>query len=126
MTSQIQSADQRYFERLAQGVFEIPKCDDCSKFHFYPRVICPHCGSEQLRWVIPTGNGKIYSTTTVRRSEGDYNVCLIQLDEGPRMMSRVDGVSPDQVQIGRKVRAKILTQDAGPLLVFVMRDDNES
>lgn len=62
----------------------------------------------------------------MRRSEGDYNVCLIQLDEGPRMMSRVDGVSPDQVQIGRKVRAKILTQDAGPLLVFVMRDDNES
>lgn len=126
MIPSVRSADQRYFEQLAEGVFEIPKCDDCNKFHFYPRVLCPHCGSEKLRWVAPTGHGTIYSTTTVRRSEGDYNVCLIQLDEGPRMMSRVEGVSTDHVKIGQKVRAKILKQDAGPLLVFVMRENNAS
>ena len=121
----VQSADQRYFEHLGKGVFEIPKCEACGQLHFYPRVICPHCGSDQLCWVAPTGRGTIYSTTTVRRTEGDYNVCLVQLEEGPRLMSRVDGIASDQVRIGQKVQAHVVQQETGPLLVFVTRDENE-
>lgn len=125
MTLQVQSADHRYFDYLSQNIFEIPKCEDCGKFHFFPRVICPHCGSENLRWTAPTGFGTVYSTTTVRRQEGDYNVSLIELDEGPRLMSRVEGMAPDDVCIGLKVRTHILQQETGPLLVFVVRENFE-
>ena len=123
--SQVQSVDHRYFEFLSQNVFEIPRCEDCGKFHFFPRVICPHCGSENLRWTAPSGFGTVYSTTTVRRQEGDYNVSLIELDEGPRLMSRVEGMAPDDVCIGLKVRTHILQQETGPLLVFVVRENFE-
>lgn len=123
--SQVQSVDHRYFEFLSQNVFEIPRCEDCGKFHFFPRVICPHCGSENLRWTAPSGFGTVYSTTTVRRQEGDYNVSLIELDEGPRLMSRVEGIPPDDVCIGMKVRTHILQQETGPLLVFVVRENVE-
>ena len=118
----VQACDKRYFDALAQGRFEIPQCRDCGKFHFYPRVCCPHCGSQTLEWVAPSGAGTVYSVTIVRAREGaDYTVVLIDLDEGPRMMSRVVEVPVEEVRIGMKVHARIDVIDEGPLLVFVAK-----
>ena len=102
--------EQTYKDKLAQGAFEIQKCAGCGQHVFYPRVVCPHCGAEKLGWVKASGSGTVYSTTVVRRKPeagGDYNVALIDLAEGPRMMSRVVGVEPTAVKIGMKVRARI-------------------
>jgi uncharacterized OB-fold protein len=99
-----------YKQKLAQGHFEIQKCAACAKHVFYPRVVCPHCGADKLGWVVANGSGTVYSTTVVRRKPeagGDYNVALVDLAEGPRMMSRVVGVEPTAVKIGMKVRARI-------------------
>lgn len=62
--------------------------------------------------------GTVYSTTTVRGRKGTYNVCLVDLDEDVRLMSRVVGIESGQVKIGDRVRAKIVTDDERPLLVF--------
>ena len=102
--------EQTYKDKLAQGAFEIQKCAACGKHVFYPRVVCPHCGADKLGWVAASGAGVVYSTTVVRRKPeagGDYNVALVDLAEGPRMMSRVVGVEPAAVKIGMKVRARI-------------------
>jgi uncharacterized OB-fold protein len=87
--------DARYFSALARGVFEIPRCEDCGRWHFYPRVCCPYCHSEALVWESPSGRGTVYSTTTVRKPGGDYCVCLVDLDEGPRLMSTVVDLQAD-------------------------------
>jgi uncharacterized OB-fold protein len=102
--------EKRYLDALAAGRFEIQKCAACSRHVFYPRVLCPHCGSAELAWVAPSGRGTVYSTTVVRRKSadgGDYNVCLVDLAEGVRMMSRVAGVTPQDVKIGMSVKARI-------------------
>ena len=102
--------EKQYLDKLAAGRFEIQRCAGCGKHVFYPRVLCPHCGGERLDWVAPSGRGTVYSTTIVRRKPadgGDYNVCLVDLAEGPRMMSRVASVAPDQVKIGMVVQARI-------------------
>ena len=102
--------EKRFFEVLAGGRFEIQRCAACAKHVFYPRVVCPHCGSDRLAWVAPSGRGTVYSTTVVRRKPadgGDYNVCLVDLAEGVRLMSRVVSVPPEAVQIGMPVRARI-------------------
>lgn len=107
-----------YRDKLAQGRFEIQKCAGCGLHVFYPRVVCPHCGSSKLDWVSPSGRGTVYSTTVVRRKPadgGDYNVALIDLEEGVRMMSRVVESAPDQVKIGQRVKSRI----AGGLVEFV-------
>lgn len=99
-----------YLDKLAQGRFEIQKCAACGRHVFYPRVLCPHCGASQLDWVKPSGNGTVYSSTVVRRKPadgGDYNVALIDLEEGVRMMSRVVGCAPEQVKIGQRVKSRI-------------------
>jgi uncharacterized OB-fold protein len=56
-----------YRDKLAQGSFEIQRCSGCAKHVFYPRVLCPHCGSGRLEWTAPSGRGTVYSTTVVRR-----------------------------------------------------------
>ncbi len=102
--------EKRYLDALAAGRFEIQKCGACARHVFYPRVVCPHCGAGDLAWVAPSGQGTVYSTTVVRRKPadgGDYNVCLVDLAEGVRMMSRVVSVPPESVQIGMRVKARI-------------------
>lgn len=102
--------EKRYLDALKEGRFEIQKCAACARHVFYPRVLCPHCGADRLDWVAPSSRGAVYSTTVVRRKPadgGDYNVCLVDLDEGVRMMSRVVGIPPAEVHIGMSVKARI-------------------
>ena len=58
--------EQTYFEALRAGRFQIQKCAACGKHVFYPRVLCPHCGSNRVEWVTPSGRGSVYSTSLVR------------------------------------------------------------
>ena len=112
-----------YKDKLAQGRFEIQKCAGCGKHVFYPRVLCPNCGADKLGWVAASGAGTIYSTTVVRRKPeagGDYNVVLVDLAEGPRMMSRVAGIEPAAVKIGMKVQARIAKDGEAPIVEFTV------
>ncbi len=108
-----------YQRNLAAGQFLIQLCGACDKHIFYPRLLCPHCGSSDLAWVGASGEGTVYSTTVTRRrveSGGDFNVAIIELKEGPRLMSRVEGIAPDRVKIGMTVKARI-AGDKGELFV---------
>ncbi|MEX0729622.1 MAG: OB-fold domain-containing protein [Aquisalimonadaceae bacterium] len=114
-------AEAFYLNLLRQGQFRIQSCGACKRHVFFPRQLCPHCGSRALEWVTPRGTGSVYSATVVSRKPaagGDYCVCLVDLDENVRLMSRVDGIDPEAVAIGMRVRARIVTEDDRPLLVF--------
>lgn len=116
-----------FAEALAQGRFTIQRCQECRAHLFYPRVLCPHCSSARLDWITPSGLGTVYSYTVVRkRAEhgGDYNVALIDLDEGPRMMSRVEGLAADAVRIGMRVKVDFAKQADGKNLI-VFRPTND-
>jgi uncharacterized protein len=111
-----------YRDNLAAGKFAIQICDACGdKAVFPPRAICPACGGTALHWQDAGGAGTVYATTVVRdrpENGGDRNIALIDLAEGARLMSRVEGMPPEQVRIGMAVTARIAKTDAGPLLVF--------
>ncbi len=120
-----EGAEARYQAQLNEGRFLIQRCNECDKYVFYPRVVCQHCGGASLAWVEPKGTGAVYSTTTVRRKAeagGDYDVSLIELDEGVRMMSRVEGVAPAEVKIGMRVRAKVVDDKGAGLVVFTAEE----
>lgn len=110
----------RYQATLAEGRFEIQRCGHCGAAQFYPRVVCTRCGSTELGWFAPSGRGTVYSTTVVRRKAadgGDYNVALVDLAEGPRMMSQVVDVAPAAVRIGMPVTARVEAGEV-PRVVF--------
>ena len=100
---------------LAEGKFLIQQCNDCGQHIYFPREVCPHCGSDAAH------RGTVYAVTTVRRKPadgGDYNVSLVDLDEGPRLMSRVDNLKPDAVKIGQRVSARVVVADGKGVVVF--------
>lgn len=73
-----------------------------------------------LTWHAASGKGEIHTTTTVRRRPekgGDYNVCMIELSEGVRMMSRVDDIDPADVQIGMAITAFVGDIDGTPAVL---------
>ncbi len=105
---------------LSEGRFMLQRCRTSGAFIHPPRVAEPRTGDTDLEWVEASGAGVVHSTTVMRRRDPaqDYNVALIDLAEGPRMMSRVVNVSPDQVRIGQDVKARIIEEDGRPLVVF--------
>lgn len=106
---------------LAQGRFMIQRSPATGGHVFYPRVAEPGTGAQDLEWVEATGAGTVHAVTVVRRKDpaDNYNVVLVDLAEGPRLMSRVDGITCDEVKIGMAVRASIVSQGDAPLLVFL-------
>jgi uncharacterized OB-fold protein len=111
----------RHAAALDGGQFLIQRCRPCGKYIYFPREVCPHCGSDALDLVSPRGTGTVYAVTTVRRKTeegGDYNVSLIDLDEGVRLMSRVDLAAPQAVQIGQRVQARVSVSGGKGLVVF--------
>ena len=114
--------DAVFAAKLAEGVFEIQKCGSCGTHVFHPRVICPTCGSADLGWVAPSGRGTVHARTIVRRKPekgGDYNVVLVDLEEGVRMMARVDGIDNDSLAAGLMVTASVGEGAGGePAVVF--------
>lgn len=113
--------DARYAAFLSEGRFRLQHCGGCERHVFYPRVLCPHCGSEALTWVDASGRGTVYATTVVRKRPeegGPHNLCLVDLEEGVRLASRVEGLAPEKVAIGMAVKARIVRQGEDAVVVF--------
>jgi uncharacterized protein len=113
--------EQQFKNYLSEGKFMIQKSKSLNKFFFHPRVAFPGTGERDLEWVEASGNGIVYSTSCNRRlSEkgGDFNISLITLQEGPRMMAKIEGVAPDKVVIGQKVKARISSLKGEPAIIF--------
>ena len=101
---------------LAQGKFMIQRSRSTGRHVFYPRVAVPGSGETDLEWVPASGDGTIYAITINRTREGGYNIALVDLEEGPRLMTRIEGV--DTVAIGTRVKARITPIDGEPAVVF--------
>jgi uncharacterized protein len=122
MTQTLHEGVQAFHQReLDAGRFLLQCCCGCGRHVYYPREGCPDCGSTTLEWKSFSGLGIVHAVTTVRRRPvdgGDLNVSLIELDEGVRLMSRVDNLAPDAVRIGQRVRARVQVKDGRGLVLF--------
>ncbi len=90
-----------YWEALRRHELRVQRCDDCGEAFFYPRNVCPACLSDRLTWVPASGRGRLHSFTIVHAGIATpplplpYVVAIVELDEGPRLMSNLVGVDPD-------------------------------
>ena len=109
-----------YQRHLEEGRFMLQRSRSSGRFVYYPRVAEPRTGATDLEWVPASGEGTVYATTVMRQRAPtpSYNLALIDLAEGPRMMSRVENIAPDAVRIGMKVRARISREGDTPIVVF--------
>jgi len=108
-----------YLAHLAQGELAFQRTRD-GRPVFFPRLAAPRTGETDLEWQVSVGLGTVYAATTIHpKGEPAYNVSLIDLDEGFRLMSRVEGVDAASVRIGMRVRVRVARDAEGtPLPVF--------
>ena len=110
-----------YIEHLKRGELGYQFSPSLNKAVFYPRVIAPVTGADDLEWRVSKGLGTVHATTVVHPQQGaPYNVCLVDVDEGFRMMSRVEDIDPKAVKIGLRVAFRVHTPggDEDPYPVF--------
>ena len=109
---------QFYWAGVNEGRLRIRRCRSCHQAHFMPRYLCPTCWSEDLEWIESSGRGTVHSFTIVRRAalpafagEVPYVLALIDLQEGPRMMTNIVGSTRLETKIGDPV--EVVFEDRG-------------
>jgi uncharacterized protein len=99
-----------YWQGAREGRLRVKRCRPCDRPFFYPRTYCPSCGSSDTDWVDVSGRGTIYSYTVIAHHDVapfkdwlPYVVALVELDEGPRLVTNIIGCAPNEVTVGRRV-----------------------
>ena len=91
-----------YWDGLKQGKLMLPRCGDCNHTFFYPRVLCPRCHSRAITWIQATGKGRLHAFGIAHQSfnrafkvKPPFVLAMIELEEGPHMVSNLVNVAPD-------------------------------
>jgi uncharacterized protein len=104
MTSpEIHPEHKEYWDAAAEGKLLIKQCKSCGEYHYYPRVLCPLCMSDETIWKEASGTGSIYTYSVLRRGI-PYAIGFVTLDEGPRMMTNFVDCDLDDLKIGQRVK----------------------
>jgi len=103
-----------FWEAAAQGRLLIKKCVTCGEAHFYPRAICPFCGSDKTEWVTASGRGTVYSYSVMRRVPVPYALAYVTLEEGVSMMTNIVDCDLDAIRIGQPVTVAFKLTEGGP------------
>ncbi|MGZ3625030.1 MAG: Zn-ribbon domain-containing OB-fold protein [Ktedonobacteraceae bacterium] len=95
-----------FWEGCQQGKLLLQQCSECHHYQFYPRLYCMKCSSDALHWVEATGRGVIYSFTIIYQNKSPefvhdtpYNVAIVQLEEGPRLLSNIVDVDATELHV---------------------------
>ena len=108
-----------YWEALGRHELVVQRCRDCSIWRFPPRAVCPACLSSATEWVRVSGRGTVYSFTVTHQNQAPgfrdalpYVLAIVELAEGPRLMTNIVGCAPDAVRIGMPV--EVVFEDVTP------------
>lgn len=103
--------DTKYFwESCRRHTLQLQQCLDCGTFYWPAGRFCPYCLSENVAWKPVSGRGHVFSYVIFRRAfdprlaiKLPYVVAVIQLEEGPKIISNVVGCDPDEVYMDMPV-----------------------
>jgi hypothetical protein len=100
-----------FWEGTRAGELRLQRCNECSKAYFPPRPFCPKCGSRKVEVFKASGRGSLHSYVIHHRPTPGftppYSIAVVELEEGPRMMTNIVGVpqTPEALQLDMKVKA---------------------
>jgi len=94
---------QPFWDGTRDGKLMIQRCTTCNRHYFYPRPFCPFpdCSSQDVAWVQASGKGTLHTYLINHRpapgfeADAPYVIAVVQLEEGPRMMTNLVDVEPD-------------------------------
>jgi len=93
----------------------LPRCRNCGKYHFYPRILCPFCWSKDLEWIKVSGKGILYSFSipqrTVLNIPAPFVAAIVELKEGPKMATNIVGVEPHPKNLQCGMEVEVVFED---------------
>lgn len=104
-----------FWEGCRRGELRMQRCEECARFRFPPRPMCPRCLSFAAEWVLTSGEGTVYSFVICHppvlpafQAQVPFAVALVELAEDPalRLLGGVLDTPPDQLRIGQRVRVE--------------------
>jgi uncharacterized protein len=107
-----------FWDGVDRGELRIQQCGGCGVLSHPPRAACPECGALASGWVVASGNGTIHSYAThhhppVPGPAAPFDVILVDLDEGVRIISNLVGCEPGTVEIGQRVAVRFVEVEPG-------------
>ncbi len=124
-TPMIDEGNKAFWDACAAGELRVQRCITCGHLRYPISTVCPECLSEDAAWELLSGRGTVVSFCIFRHAYNEawrdrlpYNVALIQLEEGPRMLSNVHGVSPDEIRVGLEVKVAFEVEQGFSIPVF--------
>jgi uncharacterized OB-fold protein len=103
----IEDESRPFWEAAKERRFLIVRCRSCRHAHHYPRPFCPFCWSEDVMWEDASGNATLYTYSTVYvndlypfREKLPYIAAVVDLAEGPRVMTRIVDAAVEDLRIG--------------------------
>ena len=103
-------------------------CLECRAFRFPPEIACFHCGSMEYEWAPMSGRATLYTWTVAHppllpffRERSPWPVAVVQLEEGPRLVTNIAGLSVDEYAIGMPLQADFEDVEGGVTLVVFRR-----
>lgn len=100
-------ASQPFFDGTLRGELMLQRCEACGTWMWPVRARCIACLDAELSWAPAAGTGTLYSYTMVHQvfhpgfaGEIPYNVAMVDLAEGVRIITNVVGVPDGELQIG--------------------------
>jgi uncharacterized OB-fold protein len=123
-TPTINPETEPFWEGASRGVLLLPKCLHCRRVIWYPKTFCSECGTIGVDWHEASGKGEIYSYTIMhaKRAAGPYAdvvpyvIAVVELDEGPRLMTNIVDTDPESLMVGQKVRVVFHPTENGTAL----------
>jgi uncharacterized OB-fold protein len=107
-----------FWQACADGRLRMQRCLECGEVFFFPRAFCPECSSDRLEWFDCSGHATLYSYTIVHRQTtpeiaAPYVLALVDLEEGPRMMSHIIDCPHDRLAVGMDLQVTFQGRIAG-------------
>ncbi len=103
-----------FYRHLAEGTLKLQRCDACGTWRHPPRVLCGHCGAESWQWTAASGRGVLYTWTVTHQmlfppfaDDLPYVVAVVELEEGPRLVTALRGIGRAALRLGRPVELRI-------------------
>jgi len=98
---------QPFWDACREGRFLLRHCNTCGRDHSYPRPFCPFCWGDDVVWKEASGRATLYTYSIVRQNDlppfperVPYVAAVVELEEGPRVMTNLEGVEFDAIEIG--------------------------
>jgi uncharacterized OB-fold protein len=95
-----------YWDGLREQKLMLPKCGACGHVFWYPRVACPKCHARDIGWIQSKGRGTLHAFAIGYQSfnkafkvPAPYVLAMIELAEGPRMLSNLVNVEADPAKL---------------------------